>query len=542
MKKYYLALAAVAVIVASCSKEEVVTPAIQEEDSHLVQMSFTATTVDTKTSLGALSEGQYPVVWSDSDEIKVIAVDGEGATLHTDTFTIDAGGSSTATFTGTTYAEAAAYYAVYPASFTPTVSGTGTSATIALSDYKNHNVTAVAGGYDPTRAVMFAVSDDGAFTFKHGVSFFKITIGIDDVSSVEFRVPSSDGGARIFGNPTYKVSDGTTSAYNGADKSNNYVTLAPTSGTLTKGATYYVPFAAKASSLTTYLQLTYTVGGETASKKTTKLNGTFANGHVYDLGTPPISFGPSFSASNVNIEADDEAGTIDFTVSKLVDGGVVTKEVLAGATISNLTLGAVSFNTSTGVGSVGFTCDENADTVNPKTATVRLTYTYNTDQTVTKDVTITQKKASSGGSVDYVWDFASTEWQDALEDQAVAAKGTNNSSWSVTYDDLTFTAGGSNAKWDPTYITTGGNGSKTKRVFTFTATVAGTLSVWSSNTSNSEDTSRKVNVVVGTGDVDTQDGGAASSSPAQLDFDIAAGDVYIYTTNSLRIYKIEFHE
>ena len=540
MKKIYIALTAAAVCFASCNKEVVVTPINEDVDSHLVQMTFTASTAETKTTLGALSSGEYPVIWSDSDQIKVIAVDSGGATLYTDVFTIDAGGSSSATFTGTTYADAAAYYAVYPATLSATVSGTGDEATIALTNYKSHDVTAVEGGFDPTRVVMFAVSDNGVFTFKHGVSFFKITIGLDNVSSVEFRIPSNEGGARIFGNPTYKVSDGTTSNYSGADKNNNYVTLAPASGTLTKGATYYVPFAAKGSSLSTYLQLTYTVDAKTDSKKTTKLNGSFANGYVYDLGTPPIDFKPRFSASNVTIDADKEEGTIDFTVLNLVDGGVITKEVITGATITNLSLGTVSLDTSTGVGSISFTCDKNTDTVNPKTATVRLTYTYNTDQTATKDVTITQKKASTG-SVDYVWDFASTEWQGALAAQAAAANGTNNSSWSVTYDDLTFTAGGSNAKWDPTYITTGGSGSKTKRVFTFTTSVAGTLSVWSSNTNNSADTSRKVNVVVGSGTVQTQDGGAASSSPARLDFNISAGDVYIYTTNSLRIYKIEFH-
>ena len=402
MKKFYYAIAVAAVCFASCNKEEVVTTNDQE-DSHLVQMSFTASTIDTKTTLGALSTGQYPVLWSDSDEIKVIAVDSEGVTLHTDTFTIDAGGSSTATFTGTTYAEASAYYAVYPASFNATVSGTGSSATIALSDYKSHSVTAVEDGFDPSRVVMFAVADDGNFTFKHGVSFFKITIGIDDVKSVEFRVPSSDGGARIFGNPTYKVSDGTTTGYSGADKANNYVTLAPTSGTLTKGATYYVPFAAKASSLTTYLQLTYTVGDDTASKKTTKLNGTFANGHVYDLGTPPISFGPSISATNPSkLAYDATSGSFTFTISNPDGVSEPSVALTAGSWIHNtdspLDKPTISGPVA-GVYTVSFNCDAN-DGVSAVERNAAITISY--PGAADKEVTITQ---GINSSPTFTWDF-----------------------------------------------------------------------------------------------------------------------------------------
>ena len=320
MKKISLAIiASFALCAISCDNNlEPVSPA-ENNENNLIQMTFKATTNTTKTEIGALSGSQYPVIWSDSDKIKVIAVDASGEVLSETVFDIVAGGSSTASFTGTTDGTAAAYYAIYPSTYTTTVSGTESSATVALTDYKSHDVVAVQDGFDSSRAVMFAVADsEASFAFMHGVSFFKITVAPSDVSEIEFRVPSSDGGARIFGNPTYKFSDGSTSAYNGADKNNNYVTLKPSSGTLVQGGTYYVPFAAKNSSLSTYLQITYTFSNNaTVSKKTTKLNGKFDNGTVYDLGTPPINFStdPVLTIKTATLDNVTAAATSGLTAS-----------------------------------------------------------------------------------------------------------------------------------------------------------------------------------------------------------------------------------
>ena len=512
-------------VLASCEKEvkdnAVTTP-------FNAPLSFVVSSPETKTTLDGLH-----VHWAAGDEIRVY-----GHNTETDTYTdnavyelTDGAGEGTATFTikdgesmSGTYD---AYYALYPGSLTATVDAT--NMVLPRLNSSPHHMRAQSpseGQCDPNLAIMTAKYDGGRLVFRHGVAYIKITIPDDDVTKIDINFTTNC----IADTPTYNTSTGSISSVGNSAKN-----VTSVEGTFTKGTTYYfaaVPRAGYAPSTTT---ITFS-GGNTYS--TTHFTAALEVGKVYNLGMPQKN--PAFTASDVNIESDDTAGSINFTVANLKAGGEVTKEVLAGATISNLSVGAVSFNTSTGVGSIDFTCDANDDTENPKTATVRLTYTYDTDKTATKDVTITQKK--KGGSVDYVWDFASSEWQTALEAQAAAAKSTDNSSWTVSYDDLTFTAGGSNAKWDSTYITTGGTGSKTKRVFTFTATAAGTLSVWSSNTSNKEDTSRKVNVAVGTNDPEVKDGGAASSAPAQLDFDITAGDVYIYTTSSLRIYKIEFHE
>lgn len=275
----------------SCKKEA---PArLISNDTGLVQMTFTASTIDTKTAIGALSEGKYPITWSENDQIKVIAVDGEGVTLSTTTFNIvGSGGSSSATFTGTTEASAAAYYAVYPASLTPTVSGTGDDATVSLSGFANHNVKAISGGIDASRAVMFAKAEGNNLTFNHGMTYFKLTVGAENISEIMLTLP--DGGKYIYGNPTYKFSDGTTVSLSGTSASENYVILAPDSGTLTNGATYFIPVVStndKLGKIT--LTSKFNVEGKnklySSNVTTSKLkNEVTANGDVYDLGTPVV--------------------------------------------------------------------------------------------------------------------------------------------------------------------------------------------------------------------------------------------------------------
>ena len=91
---------------------------------------------------------------------------------------------------------------------------------------------------------------------------------------------------------------------------------------------------------------------------------------------------PSISASNVDIVYTATSGSISYSVNNPVDGGALTAARTAG---DWLTVGEVSAS------SVAFTCS--ANTGSERTATVRLTYTYNTSETVTKDVTVTQALA-----------------------------------------------------------------------------------------------------------------------------------------------------
>ncbi len=90
---------------------------------------------------------------------------------------------------------------------------------------------------------------------------------------------------------------------------------------------------------------------------------------------------PFITASNVDIVYDATSGSIAYTLTNPVDGGVVT----ANTTANWLTIGTVGET-------VPFTCTANAAGTE-RSATVTLTYTYNTNETITKDVTVTQAAA-----------------------------------------------------------------------------------------------------------------------------------------------------
>ena len=93
---------------------------------------------------------------------------------------------------------------------------------------------------------------------------------------------------------------------------------------------------------------------------------------------------PSITASNVNIDYDVTGGDIFYTINNGVDGGVLNASVTDG---DWLTLSGTNFESP-----IAFTCD--ANTVNTaRTATVTLTYSYGNNETVTKDVIVTQAAA-----------------------------------------------------------------------------------------------------------------------------------------------------
>lgn len=92
---------------------------------------------------------------------------------------------------------------------------------------------------------------------------------------------------------------------------------------------------------------------------------------------------PSISADDVNIEYSATNGSIAYTISNGVEGGSISAAVTDGdwLTLGNETASPISF-----------TCDANTVT-SARTATVTLTYTYDTNKTVSKYVTVTQAAA-----------------------------------------------------------------------------------------------------------------------------------------------------
>ena len=234
-------LAAAAIASAACQKEA---QAPQETTSKAtIEKTFTVTMPqdETKTYLDGMS-----VKWSDNDEINVIAA----TSGNQYTFTIASGqNTTTATFTGTldeADASETTFYAVYP---NRQIRITGDSNN---RDLEHGVITleaistaqeAVQDAYDPQFAVMTAKTDAASATmdFRHGVAYFKIKVGIDNVNKIKI---STDGSARFNGRPCL---DAETGAPVNVDGAKNFVEIAPKSGDFVKGGTYFVPVTIKNS-------------------------------------------------------------------------------------------------------------------------------------------------------------------------------------------------------------------------------------------------------------------------------------------------------
>ena len=90
---------------------------------------------------------------------------------------------------------------------------------------------------------------------------------------------------------------------------------------------------------------------------------------------------PSITASNVNLTYDATEGSITYTVNNPVEGGTMSSMPTTGGdwlTVSGPNNGTVPLS-----------CSANPS-ASERTAIVRLTYTYDAKETVTKDVTVTQ--------------------------------------------------------------------------------------------------------------------------------------------------------
>lgn len=535
MKKSLFILSAVLMFFVACNKESIPYSVNENGQIHKV---FSVTTVKTRTSLDG--DG-VTVKWVKDDEINVIA----RTTGNQYTFTVKDGteGSSSAEFEGdinAADAEETVFYAVYPnvnASITKGATKDDDVIVFANSAVTGHRkyfgtkddpATAIKDGFDSAFAPMTAVNDGSNMVFRHGAAFFKLKMCTTGVKTIKLQ---SSGSARFNGRPNYKAADGTTS---NVESAQSYILAQPSSGTFEENATYYIPVLTKQSDVKN-LTITYTLsdGSTTASVTTTSLNSTkLASGVIYDLKTPPVVFTPSITAPGVEIAQTATGGNITFEIEHPAADGVISIAETGGKTnpadfVLNTTLKTDHFE---------FTCDENGET-SPRSFYVSLTYTYNgsADQ-VTKDIVITQ----AGAAIHKDWDFSSTEWQSALEDQASSAcsetnGNTNVAAWTVAYDGLTYTSGSKDGKWSTSgYIQPNGAGSTTTRYFSFVAEMSGTLTITAASAKTSEE--RKVAVKCGTSSEETQ----GCTTQTNLEFDVSAGTVYIYPKAGIRFYRIKF--
>ena len=140
---------------------------------------------------------------------------------------------------------------------------------------------------------------------------------------------------------------------------------------------------------------------------------------------------------------------------------------------------------------------------------------------------------------DNIWDISSAEWQAALQEAAPTAKGSNQAGWTVTVDGLSYTSSSKNGKWDTTYIQPNGAGDSTDRVFKFNTPADGTLTVTACTPT--KDAVRSVCVVDSSSSEAQKKACTTDGANTELEFDVVAGDVFIYPDAGVRFFKFEFH-
>lgn len=516
----------------SCQKEAE-NKAVEETLS--AKRSFVVSMEETKT---AINGGASVVKWAAGDKIDVYGYT-DGEAVEKASFTLSEGaGETVAKFTiddGQSLGDFDEYYAVYPSGKALKTASLNGSLEINSGINGWDAQSAVEGSYNPSFALMTAIANgEGKLVFRHGTAFYRIQIPDDNITKVKVSFSNTVMQKR----PVYSVADGSIAGANSGIKD-----IAIT-GTLNKGSYYYLCAIPKQDGTAMgTITVTYTQSSVDKSLSTNSWKSDEPQiGYLYDLGCPPVPVvPPAVAASNVTIEDDETSGSIAYTVTDGVPGGAISAEITAQTPASWLTLGDDDGT------AIAFTCAANSGT-DPKTATVRITYTYDTDKTVYKDVTVTQKAPGGGASEDYVWDFSGSAWTTEL-----ASKGSANTdltNWTSTVDGLTWYSKGK-SKWNTrtisgttyTFIQAGGAYSDSNgRIFTFTVSNPGTLTVTCTGTSSSADETRMCTVKVGTGDPESKAGGSGQDSLRELEFDIPAGDVSVYPTgNALRFFKIEFH-
>ena len=154
---------------------------------------------------------------------------------------------------------------------------------------------------------------------------------------------------------------------------------------------------------------------------------------------------------------------------------------------------------------------------------------------------------TTGGAaaVELDWNFSDADWVALFESTFTAINNNEKVSFSLNGLDV---VGVNTLKYnvhpDGSYfIQMGGKGKLTERCFQFDAPVAGKLSVWATNTGDSDALDRTVEIALDGNVVDSLPGGYAKKDGAhQLDFEISApGRVTIYgPVNGLCFYHIHF--
>lgn len=282
MKKLIFWGAAALLAAVSCNKElENTTPVLPEGD----RVSFVATVdgAETKTVMGDIDNNTVASYWNGNERIWVLDPRVEDEVLNEGWKKAFAGTATMAdkiTFTEESQESSLVgdyYYAVYPAGEASDNATWNGEAEAVMNNVRLNGVqTPVKGSYDAQNHIAVAYTEKGNnnLTFKNVVSFVKVTVGNDNVSSV--CVYNNDVNNAMSGVFTVSYNDGNPQVSNKAE-ANNY---AKVEGTINNGSTYYIAVLPG-----TYdgFTLEYVIAGDKYSK-TLKNAITIERNKVIDLG------------------------------------------------------------------------------------------------------------------------------------------------------------------------------------------------------------------------------------------------------------------
>jgi len=242
MKKLFLFMGLAAMMAMSCSKVSV-----NEQETTLSEktgtyvFSLNATKVADEVTKTAYADDKT-FTWSDGDQISVLFNDGTNNKFYT--LTATAGGSASATFTGTiddgwTVGSADAtpvYYALYPASGNHAyTSGASKPITFYIPP-----VTDYTASHYSANLPMIAMTDtySGSFSFTHMGGTYKFVFTDIDVSTVKLTVENQNARALSGALP----SDGAYLYSSSNDGSTTFNTISFIEDVTSKTATFYIPY------------------------------------------------------------------------------------------------------------------------------------------------------------------------------------------------------------------------------------------------------------------------------------------------------------
>ena len=269
-----------------------------------------------------------------------------------------------------------------------------------ISDITSAGTYTVQGTIVAKSARGFIVGDGTGYVYYYNINYTQADYNIGDIVKLS-------GSVVVYGG-VFEFNNSTTIT---AAQTSNYVAETPTlltgadmdarvASTTPPALSTYVQYQGTLSIDGTHYNITGIDGATTAigsisyplNTDFTSLDGSTVIVEGYYVGiststyyntmlgsiTEVVTGDPSISASNVEIAYDVTSGEIEYTINNAVEDGVLT----AATEAEWLSIGEV-------VTTVPFYCDPNTG-IASRTATVTLTYTYGDDQTVTKNVTVTQ--------------------------------------------------------------------------------------------------------------------------------------------------------